>query len=77
MTALAGWAREHATDLGDGVGQSAAAAFHELGEHVATGAPECQWCPVCRAIRAWRETSPEVRAHLTAAASSSPRRSRG
>jgi hypothetical protein len=25
--------------------------------HIATGAPECEWCPVCRTIRAARETA--------------------
>ena len=33
-------------------------------------APECAWCPLCRTIAAVRQTSPEVRAHLTTAASS-------
>lgn len=39
-------------------------------EHVATGAPECQWCPVCRVVHAVRTTRPEVREHLAAAAGS-------
>lgn len=74
MTALAGWAREHAGDLGEGVASSATTAFHQLDEQaterIATGAPECQWCPLCRTIHLWREASPEVRAHLAAAATS-------
>lgn len=37
-------------------------------EHVATGAKECTWCPVCRTVHAVRTVSPEVRTHLTAAA---------
>ncbi len=41
-----------------------------LDEHVATGAPECQWCPVCRTVHAIREVSPEVREHLATAAAS-------
>jgi len=39
-------------------------------EHLATGAPECTWCPLCRTIHTVRELSPEVRTHLTAAATS-------
>ena len=31
---------------------------------------ECTFCPVCRVISAVRETSPEVRHHLTTAATS-------
>ncbi len=42
----------------------------EVHDHIATGAPECAWCPVCRTVAAVRQTSPEVRAHLTSAASS-------
>lgn len=69
LGALSGWAKEH----GDGL-----ASFSTLGEtlgdglheHIATGAPECSWCPVCRTIAAVRQTSPEVRAHLANAASS-------
>src|SRR6201999_3695096 len=62
LGALSGWAREH----GDGItGLSG-----EVHEHLATGGPECTWCPVCRTVAAFRQTSPEVRAHLTSAASS-------
>ena len=39
-------------------------------EHLATGAPECTYCPVCRTVHAVRELSPEVRAHLATAATS-------
>ena len=66
LGALSGWAREH----GDGVTAMADQVSHELHEHVATGAPECAWCPVCRTIAAVRQTSPEVRVHLASAASS-------
>ncbi len=44
--------------------------WHGLDEHVATGSAECLYCPVCRAIGAVRDLSPEVRTHLTTAASS-------
>ena len=71
--ALSDWAREHGPDLGQGLsglaGQAAAAA-HEIGKHVDTGAPECSWCPVCRTVHLVRETSPEVRDHLATAAAS-------
>lgn len=48
----------------------AAEGLHDLDAHVATGAEECRYCPVCRAIAFARATSPEVRAHLADAASS-------
>ena len=60
--AFSGWAKEH----GDGL-----SSFTDgLHEHVATGSPECAWCPVCRTVAAIRQTSPEVMAHLSTAASS-------
>jgi hypothetical protein len=62
LGALSGWAKEH----GDGFG----ALSDELRAHLATDAPECTWCPVCRVVAALRQTSPEVRAHLTSAATS-------
>lgn len=71
--ALSGWARDHAAEAGDGLsGLAAQAAIsaHDLDEHIATGAAECTVCPLCRAISAVRQVSPEVTAHLSAAASS-------
>ncbi len=41
-----------------------------LEENLATDDPECRWCPVCRTVHAARLLSPEVKAHLGAAASS-------
>lgn len=73
---------EHAPGAGgpEGVGDLGEEAARLLGvlagftrsvdEHVATGAPECQWCPVCRAVHVVRSASPEVREHLSTAASS-------
>ena len=62
LGAFSGWAKEH----GDGL-----SSFTDgLHEHVATGSAECAWCPVCRTVAAVRQTSPEVVAHLTSAASS-------
>jgi hypothetical protein len=71
--ALSGWARDHGGDLGGGLGDlagHAGEAVRNLDEHLATGAPECQWCPVCRTVHAIREVSPEVREHLATAAAS-------
>lgn len=67
--ALSGWAQDVRRDVGDAA--QAGHASHGWGaEHLATGAPECTWCPVCRAVHAVRELSPEVKAHLTTAAAS-------
>jgi hypothetical protein len=60
--ALSGWAKEQ----GEGL-SSVADGLHE---HTSTGGPECTWCPVCRTVAAVKQTSPEVRAHLTSAAAS-------
>jgi hypothetical protein len=74
LGALSGWAKENGDGIYDGVhdgvhdGLSSFA--DELHDHVATGSPECTWCPVCRTVAAVRHASPEVRAHLTTAASS-------
>lgn len=71
--ALSGWAREHGDDVGEGfsgVAAHAADAVREVNDHVANGAPECKYCPVCRTIHVVRSTSPEVRAHLSVAAAS-------
>jgi hypothetical protein len=73
MGALSDWARDHGSDLGQGLSglaDQAAATARDVNEHLATGAPECTWCPVCRTVHAVRQTSPEVRAHLATAASS-------
>lgn len=48
----------------------AVGALRDVDAHVDTGSEECCWCPVCRAVHALRETSPEVRAHLVGAARS-------
>ena len=39
-------------------------------QHLATGAPECTYCPICRTVHFVREASPEIRAHLATAAAS-------
>lgn len=73
LGALSGWAREHAHEAGEGLSgfaAHAAAAAHDLDEHLATGAPECTVCPVCRTVHAVRQLSPEVRTHLATAMTS-------
>jgi hypothetical protein len=40
------------------------------GEHIATGAPECRYCPVCRAIAASRTSGPDVFNHVMSAGES-------
>ncbi|MGA8208752.1 MAG: hypothetical protein WB441_09925, partial [Nocardioidaceae bacterium] len=42
----------------------------DIDEHVATGGRECSYCPVCQLIAVVRGTSPDVREHLRAAATS-------
>lgn len=75
--ALAGWASDQGTDWTHGLaGVAGAATEHVHGlarqfdEGIATGAPECRYCPICRTVHLVRELSPEVRDHLTSAASS-------
>lgn len=70
MGALAGWAREHGAEVGHGLSGLAGDALHDVDEHLATGAPECTYCPVCRTVHVVRQLSPEVRTHLASAASS-------
>lgn len=70
LGALSGWAREHGDGVSAMADTTAGSVTDELHEHLATGAPECTWCPLCRALSAVRQTSPEVRAHLANAASS-------
>lgn len=71
--ALSDWARDHGTDLGhglSGLADQAARTAHEVNDHVATGAEECTYCPICRTVHLVRQASPEVRNHLAVAASS-------
>ncbi|MGZ4496894.1 MAG: hypothetical protein ACXVWZ_05380 [Nocardioides sp.] len=71
--ALSDWARDQGSDLGtglSGLADHAAAAARDVNEHLATGAAECTYCPVCRTVHAVRQASPEVRSHLASAATS-------
>ena len=73
LHALQDWAKESGSEYAGAAAtaaEGAAAAVHRVDEHIATGAPECSYCPVCRLIAAVRGTSPEVRQHLTTAATS-------
>ena len=56
--ALGDWAREHTEQM------------RGLDDHLATGAPECAYCPICRTVHVFREAGPEVRLHLASAAAS-------
>ncbi len=73
LGALSGWARDQGADYA-GTAAGAAGAFaqglNDVNEHLATGSADCRYCPVCQVIHVVRQTSPEVRAHLTLAASS-------
>jgi hypothetical protein len=46
--------------------QRLVAAVDPAGERLATGAPECGACPICRAVAALRDPSPEVTERITA-----------
>jgi hypothetical protein len=73
LGALSDWAKDHGSDLGQGLSglaAHAAASARDVDEHIATGAAECTYCPICRTVHAIRQTSPEVRAHLAVAAAS-------
>jgi hypothetical protein len=69
LGALADWARGRGEGLGD-LADTLGNLAHEVDGHVATGAEECRWCPVCRGIQVVRSASPEVREHLATAVTS-------
>ncbi len=71
--ALSEWARDHGSDLGQGLSglaAQAATSARDVNEHIATGSSECTYCPICRTMHLVRQTSPEVRTHLAVAAAS-------
>lgn len=73
LAALRGLATEHGGEYAEATAMAAAgaaAARRQLDEHLATRGEDCRYCPLCRLISAVRGTSPEVRAHLAAAAGS-------
>ena len=69
LAALQDWAKEKGQDSA-GVAAGAASAFSAVNEHIATGSKECTFCPICQLISTAREISPEVKQHLSSAASS-------
>ena len=73
LHALQDWAKESGSEYAGAAAsaaEGAASAVHRIDEHIATGSADCTYCPVCRVISTVRETSPEVRQHLTTAATS-------
>lgn len=68
--ALGEWAKDQGASGVAGMAGQAAAAARGVDAHLATGAEECTYCPVCRTVHLVRQASPEVREHLTTAASS-------
>lgn len=73
LGAISDWAKEQGTDYAGAAADTAGSFAHtvrDVGGHVATGSQDCRYCPVCQIIHVARQTSPEVRAHLSVAASS-------
>jgi hypothetical protein len=73
LGALSSWARDQGEDYAGSAADAAgvfASAVQDVSEHIATGGEDCRYCPVCQVIHAVRNTSPEVRTHLSVAASS-------
>ena len=73
LGALSNWARDQGDDYAGsaaGAAGSFASAVQDVSEHIATGGQDCRYCPVCQVIHVVRNTSPEVRTHLSVAASS-------
>ena len=61
LGALGDWARDHTESWAQPRG---------VEDHLATGAPECTYCPICRTVHVIREAGPDVRLHLASAAAS-------
>jgi len=73
LSALQDWARDSGSEYAGATAAAAAGAastLRDLDAHIATGGPDCTYCPVCRLIHVVRGTSPEVRQHLRTAATS-------
>ncbi|MCW2760020.1 MAG: hypothetical protein JWR85_221 [Marmoricola sp.] len=73
LGALSEWARDQGTDYAGSAAAAAgtfADALQDVSGHIATEGEDCRYCPVCQVIHVVRQTSPEVRQHLSQAASS-------
>jgi hypothetical protein len=73
LGALSEWARDQGADYAGsaaGAASTFAGAVRDVNEHIATDSADCRYCPVCQVIHVVRSTSPEVREHLSVAASS-------
>ncbi len=73
LHALQDWAKDSGSEYAGAAAsaaEGAASAAHRINEHVATGGAACTYCPLCRVIAAVRDTSPEVKAHLSTAMTS-------
>ena len=73
LHALQDWAKDSGSEYAGAAAsaaEGAASAAHRINEHVATGGAACTYCPLCRVISAVRDTSPEVKAHLSTAMTS-------
>lgn len=73
LHALEDWARDY-RDVTGGRATAGSGGLADVlsavDEHVLTRGEDCRYCPLCRTISVVRGTSPEVRAHLTSAATS-------
>ncbi len=65
-----GTAAEEAARLFEALQEWARRTGAGASEHMATGSPECQLCPVCQLLSLVRSAQPEVFAHLSDASAS-------
>lgn len=59
---------EEAVKLLGALSEWAKDAAGDVDQHIATGAAECTYCPICRTVHAVRELNPEVKTQLATAA---------
>ena len=55
---------EEALRLVEAAREWAVRTFPDVDAHLATGSPECRWCPLCRAVAVLRGDRPEVTERL-------------
>lgn len=73
LGALGDWAKDQGhgyADVAAAGAASAGEALREVDRHLATGAAECRYCPICVLVAKVRATPPEVRQHLSSASTS-------